>query len=74
MKYVVNQVEFTEENLKNVSNYLDSAKKIAIELGLPPNVEKSIDSVKNKIMVTTNDLSKKTSNNSKMLHNGFDGM
>ncbi|KAK2411798.1 envelope glycoprotein B [Trifolium repens] len=74
MKYVVNQVEFTEENLKNVSNYLDSAKKIAIELGLPPNVEKSIDSVKNKIMVTANDLSKKTSNNSKMLHNGFDGM
>jgi glutamyl-tRNA reductase len=73
MKYVVNQVEFTEENL-NVSNYLDSAKKIAIELGLPPNVDKSIDSVKNKIMVTANDLSKMTSNNSKMLHSGSDGM
>ncbi|GAU11956.1 hypothetical protein TSUD_195800 [Trifolium subterraneum] len=74
MKYVVSQVEFTNENLKNVSNYLESAKKIAIELDLPQDVDKGIDSVKKKIMVAATDLSNKTHNNSKMLHNGLEGM
>ncbi|CAJ2634611.1 unnamed protein product [Trifolium pratense] len=74
MKYVVSQVEFTNENLKNVSNYLDSAKKISIELGLPRDIDKGIHSVQKKIMVTSNDLSKKTRNTSKMLHNGSEGM
>jgi len=74
MKYIVNQAEFTVENLKNVSNYFDSAKMIAIELGLPSEVDEEIDSVKKKIIDVAADISTKTQNNSQMLHNGIDGM
>ncbi|RHN64058.1 hypothetical protein MtrunA17_Chr4g0065031 [Medicago truncatula] len=74
MKYIVSQAEFTIENLKNVTNYLDSAKMMAIEFGLPDDVDEEIDSVKKKIIDVAADISIKTHNNSQMLHNAIHGM
>jgi len=74
MKYIVSQAEFTIENLKNVSNYLNSAKIMAIEFGLPDDVDEKIDSVKKNIIDVAVDISMKTHNNSQMLHNGIHGM
>lgn len=47
---------------------------MAIEFGLPDDVDEEIDSVKKKIIDVAADISIKTHNNSQMLHNGIHGM
>lgn len=74
LDYVVTRAEFTAENLRNVSNYFDSAKEIAFKLGLPSNVDKDIDDVKKKISSAAANISKKTQDNSQTLHRVIDGM
>ncbi|XP_057420762.1 uncharacterized protein LOC130714820 [Lotus japonicus] len=74
LDYVVSQAEFTAENLRNVSRYFDSAEQIVIGVGLSPAVENDIDNVKKKISTATDYLSKKTRDNSKMLHRAIDAM
>ncbi|CAI8610443.1 unnamed protein product [Vicia faba] len=70
--YIVSQVEFTVENLKNVSNSFDSAKTIADELKLPPEADMGIDIVKKKILDAAIALSNKTHDNSQILHGVLD--
>lgn len=72
--YIVSQVEFTVENLKNVSNSFDSAKTIAHELNLPPDADKGIDSVKKKIMDAAINLSNRSHDNSEILYRVLDGV
>lgn len=75
LKYVVNQAEFTAENLRNVSDYLDAAKKIGVDaVFLPSDVQKNIDEVKTKINSSATDLSSKTEDNSEKIKEGIDGM
>ncbi|KAI9117170.1 hypothetical protein K1719_011336 [Acacia pycnantha] len=75
LDYVVSQAEFTAKNLRNVSSYLDTAKVIGVDaVFLPPNIQKNITNVKSKIDTAASTLSSKTKQNSKDIHNGFDGM
>ncbi|KAK7304095.1 hypothetical protein RJT34_15138 [Clitoria ternatea] len=75
LEYVVSQADFTAENLRNVSDYLDAAKKIGVEaVFLPSDVQKDIDDVKTKINSSATTLSSKTKDNSKKIQQGIDGM
>ncbi|XLS86124.1 hypothetical protein HN51_036290 [Arachis hypogaea] len=73
--YVVNQADYTAENLRNVSDYLDAAKKIGVDaVFLPSDVQKNINDVQTKIRTAANELSNKTSDNSEKIQEGIDGM
>lgn len=75
LDYVVNQADFIAENLRNVSDYLDAAKKIGVDaVFLPSDVQKNIDDVKTKIGTAAATLSNKTEENSKNIQTGLDGM
>ncbi|XP_058765414.1 uncharacterized protein LOC131638897 [Vicia villosa] len=72
--YILSQVEFTVENLKNVSNSFDSAKTIAHELNLPPDADMGIDSVKKKILDAAINISNKSHDNSEIIYRVLDGV
>ena len=75
LDYIVHQAEFIGENLRNVSDYLDAAKRIGVDaVFLPEDVQKQIDDVKSKISYAINTLSNKTEENSKQIQEGIDGM
>ncbi|XP_020221347.1 uncharacterized protein LOC109804020 [Cajanus cajan] len=75
LEYVVSQADFTAENLRNVSDYLDAAKKIGVDaVFLPNDVQKNIDEVKSKINSSATQLSSKTADNSEKIKEGIDGM
>ncbi|KAK7411664.1 hypothetical protein VNO78_03099 [Psophocarpus tetragonolobus] len=75
LKFVVSQADFTAENLRNVSDYLDAAKKIGVEaVFLPADVQKNIDDVKTKINSSAAELSSKTEDNSKTIQDVIDVM
>ncbi|TKY73044.1 Transmembrane protein [Spatholobus suberectus] len=75
LEYVVSQADFTAENLRNVSDYLDEAKKIGVDaVFLPADVQKNIDEVKTKINSSAAALSSKTEDNSEKIKEGLDGM
>lgn len=75
LKYVVSQADFTAENLRNVSDYLDAAKRIGVDaVFLPGDVQKNIDDVKTKINSSAVELSSKTGDNSRKIQDGLDGM
>ncbi|XP_061351170.1 uncharacterized protein LOC133296239 [Gastrolobium bilobum] len=75
LEYVVSQADFTAENLRNVSDYLDAAKKIGVDaVFLPADVQKQIDDVQTKINSSAVELSSKTADNSEKIKEGIDGM
>lgn len=75
LKYVVSQADFTAENLRNVSDYLDAAKKIGVDaVFLPSDLQKNIDDVVVKINSSAVTLSTKTADNSEKIKEGIDGM
>ncbi|XP_028792413.1 uncharacterized protein LOC114748217 isoform X2 [Neltuma alba] len=75
LDYVVKQADFTAENLRNVSDYLDAAKKIGVDaIFLPSDVQKNIDDVQTKIRSAATTLSNETRENSKNIQDGFDAM
>ena len=75
LEYVVSQADFTAENLRNVSDYLDAAKKIGVDaVFLPSDVQKQIEDVQSKIRTAASDLSNKTADNSKKIKEGIDAM
>lgn len=75
MGYVVNQADFTAENLRNVSDYLESAQKIGVDaVFLPSDVQKQIDDVQTKIGSAATTLSNKTQENSQKINDGLDAM
>ncbi|XP_027368785.1 uncharacterized protein LOC113874771 [Abrus precatorius] len=74
LDYIVSQAQFVAENLKNASSYFDSAKKLINGVTLPLDLGKDIDHVKSKITTAADDLSKKTEDNSTVIHQGIDGM
>ncbi|XP_027363083.1 uncharacterized protein LOC113870805 [Abrus precatorius] len=75
LEYVVSQADFTAENLRNVSDYLDAAKKIGVDaVFLPSDVQSNIDEVQTKINSSAVELSSKTKDNSEKIKEGLDGM
>lgn len=75
LKYVVSQADFTAENLRNVSDYLNAAKNIGVDaVFLPSDVQKNIDDVKTKVNEASDTLSTKTQDNSEKIKEGIDGM
>jgi len=75
LDYVVNQADFTAENLRNVSDYLAAAKKIGVDaVFLPSDVQKDIDDIITKINASAATLSDETEKNSKGLQTVLDGM
>ncbi|TKY54765.1 hypothetical protein E2542_SST19177 [Spatholobus suberectus] len=74
LDYVVNQAQFIAENLTNVSSYFDSAKQLVSGIPLPLDLGTDIDDVKRKIITAADSLSKKTKDNSKMIHRLIDGV
>jgi hypothetical protein len=75
LEYVVSQADFTAENLRNVSDYLDAAKNIGVDaVFLPADVQKNIDTIKTKINSSAIELSTKTHENAEQIQHGIDGM
>ncbi|XP_027904056.1 uncharacterized protein LOC114163882 [Vigna unguiculata] len=75
LEYVVSQADFTAENLRNVSDYLDAAKKIGVDaVFLPADVQKEIDDIKTKINSSAVQLSSKTKDNSETIRDVIDAM
>lgn len=75
LEYVVSQADFTAENLRNVSDYLDAAKKIGVDaVFLPADVQKQIDDIKTKINSSAVELSSKTKDNSETIRDVIDAM
>ncbi|KAG4388043.1 hypothetical protein GLYMA_09G093400v4 [Glycine max] len=75
LKSLVSQADFTAENLRNVSDYLDAAQKIGVEaVFLPADVQKNIDEVQMKINSSAADLSSKTKKNSETIKDVIDAM
>ncbi|PKI52605.1 hypothetical protein CRG98_026945 [Punica granatum] len=75
LNYIVKQANTTAENLRNVSDYLESAKRMGVDsVFLPTNVQNNIDSVKTKINSSAATLSSKTSDNSQKIQDGLDAM
>ena len=69
------QADFTAENLRNVSDYLDAAKKIGVDaVFLPADVQKEIDDIKTKINSSAAELSSKTKDNSETIKDVIDAM
>ncbi|XP_047318864.1 uncharacterized protein LOC124922167 isoform X2 [Impatiens glandulifera] len=62
--YVLNQAGFTVDNLRNVSNYLASAKKVGVnQVVLPSDVQNNIDDANAKIVFAANTLQSVTVKN-----------
>ncbi|KAL5772725.1 hypothetical protein ACOSP7_012340 [Xanthoceras sorbifolium] len=71
LDYVENQAHYTSDNLKNVSDYLDAAKTVAVNsVFLPSEVQQAIDSIDNMIKSASKTLNDETSKNSKRIHKG----
>ena len=73
----MSQAEFTAQNLRNVSDFFDTAKQVglAVDLSfLPSNFGEEIDDVKTKIRDAAAILSNKTDDSSEKIHLGIDGM
>ncbi|KAG7023477.1 hypothetical protein SDJN02_14502, partial [Cucurbita argyrosperma subsp. argyrosperma] len=68
LDYVVSQADDTVVNLRNVSDYLNAAKKIGVASAvLPGDVQNKIDDIEKKINSSAAILSEKTGSNSKAI-------
>ncbi|GAB4828206.1 hypothetical protein Ancab_035122 [Ancistrocladus abbreviatus] len=68
LDYVVSQADVTNSNLKNVSEYLSSARNIHVDqIYLPQDLQSKIDDIQSKINATSSTLSVKTKDNSRKI-------
>jgi len=75
LDYVVSQANLTSENLRNVSDYLNAAKKVDVQSSiLPQDVLSSIDNIQGKINSSATTLSVKTMENQDKIQNVLDIM
>uniref|UniRef100_A0A1J3DA60 Transmembrane protein n=1 Tax=Noccaea caerulescens TaxID=107243 RepID=A0A1J3DA60_NOCCA len=75
LDYVVRQANFTSESLRNVSDYLNAAKKVDVQSSvLPGDVLSSIDDIQGKINSSATTLSTKTMENQDKIQNVLDNM
>ncbi|KAK1550910.1 hypothetical protein Q3G72_026746 [Acer saccharum] len=75
LDYVENQAKYTSDNLKNVSNYLDTAKTVAVNsVFLPSEIQQAIDSIDKMIKSASTTLNDATSNNSKRIQTAVDNI
>lgn len=75
LDYIVKQANTTAETLRNVSNYLDSAKRIGVDsVFLPSSVQTNIENVKTKINSSAATLSSQTSDNSENIQDVLDAV
>ncbi|CAH1424297.1 unnamed protein product [Lactuca virosa] len=73
LKYVVHQADTTAEKLRNLSDDLASAKKIAVaQVFLPVQVQSDIDEIQTKLNTTSYDLSDKTEDNQDKIEHVLD--
>lgn len=69
LDHVVEQAEFTVDNLRNFSNNLAAAKKVGVDqIFLPTDVQTRIDSVQTKLNVSANTLAARTESNGQKIH------
>ncbi|KAI4377312.1 hypothetical protein MLD38_014962 [Melastoma candidum] len=75
LTYVVSQADSTSQKLKDVSEYLATAKQIGVDsFSLPADVQSNIDAVGSKINSSAATLSNKTTRNSKNIQDGLDSI
>eukprot|EP00262_Sarcandra_glabra_P005017 TRINITY_DN1625_c0_g2_i2.p1 TRINITY_DN1625_c0_g2~~TRINITY_DN1625_c0_g2_i2.p1 ORF type:complete len:519 (-),score=35.57 TRINITY_DN1625_c0_g2_i2:173-1729(-) len=75
LDYVVSQANFTVDNLKNFSSNLAAAKRVGVDnIFLPSVVQANIDGIQTKLNASANDLSTRTEENSKNIHNVLDSV
>lgn len=75
LDYVVSQANLTAENLRNVSDYLNAAKKVDVQSSiLPQDVLSSIDNIQGKINSSATTLSVKTMENQDKIQEVLDNM
>ncbi|XP_056851091.1 uncharacterized protein LOC108828495 isoform X2 [Raphanus sativus] len=75
LDYVVRQANFTSESLRNVSDYLNAAKKVDVQsIVLPGDVLSSIDNIQGKINSSATTLSVQTMENQDRIQNVLDDM
>ncbi|KAK9706248.1 hypothetical protein RND81_07G113100 [Saponaria officinalis] len=73
LHYVVNQANFTVENLKNVSGILSEAKNIGVgQVKMPENLQNQINDVQSKINKASDTLQDKTQDNSRKIRKVLD--
>ena len=73
LDYVVDQAEFTVENLQNFSYKLADAKKVSVaENFLPVDVQKKIDDIDAKLNTSSSQLASRTKKNSKEIRDWLD--
>ncbi|CAO2822577.1 unnamed protein product [Amaranthus hypochondriacus] len=73
LRYVVDQADYTVENLNNVSRYLDEAQNIGVgQLRLPENVQNRINDVQTKMNSAANTLDEKSQENSRRIRRALD--
>lgn len=75
MEYIVDQADGTAENLKNLSEYLSSAKSIGVDsIFLSADIQKGIDDIGSKIGSVSSTLTNAASDNSDTIQKGLDEM
>lgn len=75
INYVVKQAETTVDSLRNVSDYLDAAKRIGVDqVFLPSDVQANIDNVKIKINSSAITLERETRKNSNHIRDVLDAV
>ncbi|XP_051148161.1 uncharacterized protein LOC127263185 [Andrographis paniculata] len=75
LDYVLRQANSTEQNLKNVSNYLTAAKSIRVEqVSLPQDMQRKIDDVNRLITTAADTLDSATNNNKDDIYRYLDAV
>lgn len=75
LEYIVDQADGTAENLKNLSEYLSSAKSIGVDsIFLSADIQKGIDDIGSKIGSVSSTLTNAASDNSDTIQKGLDEM
>ena len=74
LDYIANEADVTAENLRNVSDFLDSSKKIGLDaIVLPQDMQRKIDEGTGKVKKVADVISDKTDSTAKksrqVLHN-----
>ncbi|CAL9771051.1 unnamed protein product [Musa acuminata subsp. burmannicoides] len=73
LSFVVNQSDFTVQILRNVTDFLSSAKTVNVEeVYLPPDAQNEIDKLNTNLDDAANALSEKTDQNSGKIKGGID--
>ncbi|KAI3967512.1 hypothetical protein MKX01_027250 [Papaver californicum] len=73
LDYILKQGDVVENNLRNISDYLDSAQKITIDrIFLPSDMQTKIDDIQTKINSSANSLATRTDKNKDKIQDALD--